>query len=35
MWLTSVEPGDDPEYDKRTFECLSCEHQEAVVVKYR
>jgi hypothetical protein len=35
MWLTTVELGEDPDQDKRTFECLSCERQEAVAVRYR
>ena len=34
MWLDRIEP-DEPEHDRRTFECPRCQHVETVVVKYR
>ena len=33
MVLEQIEP-DKPGYDRRTFECPSCEHVETVVVRY-
>ena len=35
MWLTLVEPADDPHFDSRTFECLDCHHTEIVLVEIR
>jgi len=35
MWLTLVEPADDPNYDQRTFECLDCDHSEIVLVEIK
>jgi hypothetical protein len=33
MLLTLIEP-EKPDYDKRTFECTTCDHSEIMVVKY-
>ena len=33
MALTRIEP-DKPDYDRRTFDCPSCDHVENVVVRY-
>jgi hypothetical protein len=35
MWLTLIEPADDPSYDARTFECLDCDHSEIVLVEIK
>jgi hypothetical protein len=35
MWLTLIEPADDPSYDARTFECLDCNHSEIVLVEIK
>jgi hypothetical protein len=34
MWLACIEP-DEPDYDKRTFECPVCPNITVMVVKYR
>jgi hypothetical protein len=34
MMLARIEP-DQPGHDKRTFECLTCECVETIVVKYK
>jgi hypothetical protein len=34
MCLTHIEP-DEPDYDKRTFECVQCEFTTTETVKYR
>jgi DNA-directed RNA polymerase subunit RPC12/RpoP len=34
MMLARIEP-DEPDHDKRTFECPGCQHAESIVVKYR
>jgi hypothetical protein len=34
MWLACIEP-DNPDYDKRTFECPVCPNVTVKVVKYR
>jgi hypothetical protein len=34
MWLTLVEPADDPDFDERTFECLDCDHAEIILVRF-
>jgi hypothetical protein len=34
MWLSRIEP-DEPNHDKRTFECPQCENVVSEVVKYR
>jgi len=33
MWLARIEP-DKPDYDRRTFECSECGHEEDRVVRY-
>ena len=33
VWLVSIEP-DEPHFDRRTFACGRCEHQQTVIVKY-
>ena len=32
MWLAHIEPSDKPDYDKQTFDCPRCEHQEQIEV---
>ena len=34
MWLARIEP-DEPNYDRRTYECAECDHSTTVVVKYK
>ena len=34
MWLARIEP-DQPDHDKRTFQCPECEHAVTEIVKYR
>jgi hypothetical protein len=34
MWLTSIEP-DEPDHDKRVFECPDCKNIITQVVRYR
>jgi hypothetical protein len=34
MWLAQIEP-DEPDHDKRIFECPQCEHVFSETVKYR
>jgi hypothetical protein len=34
MRLAWIEPGEDPDYDRRTFECMHCHHLDIVTVKY-
>jgi hypothetical protein len=34
MWLDHIEP-DEPDHDKRTFECPRCQHVESVIVNFR
>ena len=34
MWLARIEP-DEPNYDRRTYECLECTRSITEVVKYR
>jgi tRNA(Ile2) C34 agmatinyltransferase TiaS len=34
MWLSRIEP-DEPNHDKRTFECPQCENVVSEIVKYR
>jgi transcription elongation factor Elf1 len=34
MWLSVIEPA-EPGYDKRTFECPRCQHEESAIAKYR
>jgi hypothetical protein len=35
MRLAWIEPDEKPGYDRRTFECLHCDHLDTVMVKYR
>ena len=35
MRLAWIEPDKKPGYDKRTFECLHCQHLDTVTVKLR
>jgi hypothetical protein len=34
MWLARIEP-DEPDHDRRTFECPRCQDEVTEVVKYR
>ena len=34
MWLVTIE-SDRPDYDRRTFECPRCQHEESILVKYK
>ena len=34
MWLARIEP-DQPDYDRRTFECPECDHVLTKIVKFR
>jgi hypothetical protein len=33
MWLSSIEPTDDPDWELRTFECPRCQEVEKFEVK--
>jgi hypothetical protein len=35
MFLVSIEPTDQPDHDRRTFECSSCTYHEVVTVMHR
>ena len=35
MFLSRIEPGDEPHHDMRTFECLTCKYVETVTTKFR
>ena len=35
MFLSRIEPGNEPDHDMRTFECLTCKHAETVSIKFR
>jgi hypothetical protein len=35
MRLAWIEPDKKPGYDRRTFECMHCQHLDTVMVKYR
>jgi hypothetical protein len=35
MWLSLIEPGDHPNFDARTFECLGYGHTETIVVEIK
>jgi len=35
MFLSRIEPADQLDHDKRTFECTTCAHSETVFVKFR
>ena len=34
MWIARIEP-DEPDYDKRTYECPACDNVLVEIVKYR
>lgn len=34
MRLAWIEPGENPGYDRRMFECMHCRHLDIVVVRY-
>ena len=34
MWLARIEP-DEPNYDRRTYECPECDHSITEIVKYK
>ena len=34
MWLARIEP-DEPDHDRRTFECPRCRSEMTEIVKYR
>lgn len=34
MWIARIEP-DEPDHDRRTFECPECDHSVTEVVKYK
>jgi DNA-directed RNA polymerase subunit RPC12/RpoP len=34
MWLTHIEP-DEPDHDRRTFECQACGNSKTEIVKFR
>jgi hypothetical protein len=35
MFLSRIEPDDQPDHDKRTFECTRCGCSDTVIVKFR
>ena len=35
MFLSHIEPADQPNYDQRIFECTTCAYSETVTVKFR
>jgi len=35
MFLSHIEPSDKPDYDMRTFHCLTCMYTETVSIKFR
>jgi hypothetical protein len=35
MWLSAIEPTDDPDWDLRTFECPRCQKVQQHEVKFR
>jgi hypothetical protein len=35
MFLERVEPAEQPDHDKRHFQCTICDHVETLVVKYK
>jgi hypothetical protein len=34
MFLSLIEPADEPGYDRRNFECTACRFSRTVMVKY-
>ena len=35
MMLQFIQPDDQPDRDRRTFRCFSCDHVEIIVVRLR
>jgi len=35
MFLSRIEPADEADHDRRTFECPTCRHSQTVTVKYK
>ena len=35
MFLSRIEPADEPDHDMRTFECPTCKCTETVSIKFR
>jgi hypothetical protein len=35
MFLSRIEPADQVDHDRRTFECSACDYAETVTVKFR
>jgi hypothetical protein len=35
MFLSRIEPADDADHDRRTFECTACRQSMTVTVKYK
>ena len=35
MFLSHVEPADEADYDRRTFECTVCLRSKTITVKYK
>jgi hypothetical protein len=35
MWLSAIEPTDDPNWDLRTFECPRCQEVQQHEVKFQ
>jgi len=35
MFLSCIEPAEEADHDRRTFECLACRKSQTVMVKYR
>jgi hypothetical protein len=35
MFLSRIEPADEADCDRRTFECTACRHSKTVTVKYK
>jgi hypothetical protein len=35
MFLSRIEPADEADHDRRTFECLACQRSQIVTVKYK
>ena len=35
MFLSRIEPADEADHDRRTFECMACKRSQTVTVKYK
>jgi hypothetical protein len=35
MFLSHVEPAEKADHDRRTFECLACQHSKIEIIKYK